>query len=53
MFHIDRIDSTLGYTPDNVQVLTCSENSIKGNREKYAKYPGKSVAQPDEEEDPF
>lgn len=36
MLHIDRKDRTRGYVPDNVQVLTCSENSSKGNREKYA-----------------
>lgn len=32
---IDRIDVTLGYADDNVQVLTVSENVIKGNRERF------------------
>jgi hypothetical protein len=33
--HIDRIDPAKGYTFDNVQILTCSENSGKGNRQRY------------------
>ena len=32
--HIDRIDATKGYSIDNIQVLTCSENSSKGQQEK-------------------
>ncbi len=31
--HIDRIDPTRGYTFDNIQTLTCSENSSKGATE--------------------
>lgn len=31
---IDRIDYRRGYSLDNIQVLTCHENSIKGNEEK-------------------
>lgn len=34
---IDRIDHTKGYTADNIQPLSCGENALKGNREKYAK----------------
>lgn len=33
-FHIDRIEVTLGYSRDNIQVLTCTENVIKGNKER-------------------
>jgi hypothetical protein len=33
--HIDRIDSTRGYTRDNIQAITCSENTSKGNQERY------------------
>ena len=33
-FHIDRIDPSRGYHMDNIQVLTCSENTAKGNRER-------------------
>ena len=32
---VDRIDPSLGYSNDNVQVLTVSENVIKGNRERF------------------
>lgn len=31
---IDRIDPKLGYTWDNCQVITCSENASKGNHER-------------------
>ena len=31
---IDRIDHTLGYTKDNIQILTQTENIIKGNIER-------------------
>ena len=31
---IDRIDTSKGYSPDNCQFLTKSENTIKGNRER-------------------
>lgn len=30
---IDRIDSSLGYTKDNIQILSLSINSSKGNRD--------------------
>ena len=33
--HIDRIDSSKGYSIDNIQILTCSENSRKGAYEKH------------------
>ena len=33
-YHIDRIDPSKGYTIDNIQPLTCSENTIKGNAER-------------------
>lgn len=32
---VDRIDAAKGYTIDNVQVLTTSENAAKGNRERW------------------
>lgn len=31
---IDRIDHTKGYSIDNIQILSLSENGIKGNHEK-------------------
>lgn len=31
---IDRINPNLGYTWDNCQVITCSENTSKGNHER-------------------
>lgn len=33
--HLDRIDPTQGYTAWNVQILTCSDNVAKGNRERH------------------
>lgn len=33
--HIDRIDPSKGYEIGNIQILTCSENTAKGNRERY------------------
>lgn len=33
---IDRIDYRRGYSLDNIQILSCSENSIKGQEEKRA-----------------
>ena len=33
--HIDRINPTIGYVAGNVQILTCSANVAKGNRERY------------------
>jgi hypothetical protein len=33
--HIDRIDPRKGYTVDNIQALTCTENTAKGNRERH------------------
>lgn len=32
--HVDRIDPTKGYSADNIQALTASENVAKGNRER-------------------
>lgn len=32
---VDRMDYTRGYTLDNIQILTCSENSAKGARERF------------------
>lgn len=34
---IDRINPNLGYVKDNIQFLTLSENTIKGNKERH--YP--------------
>lgn len=36
---IDRIDHTKGYSLDNIQVLSLSDNGKKGNEEKYADCP--------------
>lgn len=36
--HVDRIDAAKGYTADNIQVLTCSENVAKENRQRYVPY---------------
>lgn len=33
--HVDRIDASRGYEAGNVQVITCSENVGKGNRERH------------------
>jgi len=35
---IDRIDPSRGYEIDNIQVMTISENSAKGNRAAYVVY---------------
>jgi hypothetical protein len=32
--HLDRIDARKGYTVENVRVITCAENSRKGNYER-------------------
>lgn len=37
--HVDRIIPALGYVEGNLQVLTCSENVIKGNKERHNGYP--------------
>jgi len=34
---IDRIDAARGYSIDNIQVITTSENTAKGNRERHAR----------------
>jgi len=36
-YHIDRIDHNLGYEIGNIQILTNSENAVKGNEEKKQK----------------
>lgn len=36
--HIDRIDDRRGYEPDNIQILTCSENVAKENRRRFVKH---------------
>ena len=33
--HIDRIKASLPYQAGNLQILTCSENATKGNRERW------------------
>lgn len=35
---VDRIDSRLGYMSGNIQFLTLSENSAKGNRDQYVPF---------------
>lgn len=32
---LDRIDSTRGYVPGNLRVITHSQNVVKGNRERH------------------
>lgn len=32
---IDRVDASLGYVRGNLQVISISENTIKGNKERY------------------
>lgn len=34
-YHIDRIDPRGGYTFDNIRTLTCTENTAKGNTERW------------------
>jgi len=56
--HIDRIDATKGYTFDNLQVLTCTENVLKGNAERRqqfvnAKIHGQAAPVEEDESDPF
>jgi len=36
--HIDRIDPLRGYEVGNLQILTCSENSVKGATKDKAQY---------------
>lgn len=46
-YSIDRIDNTKGYTRDNIQVLTLSENSRKATKTLnayYCEYEGKVIA---------
>jgi hypothetical protein len=56
--HIDRIDATKGYTFDNLQVLTCTENVVKGNAERRqqfvnAKIRGQAAPVEEDDGDPF
>ena len=44
-FHVDRIDPTKGYTKDNIQVLTNSENVKKHKR--YLRYEMNKEGKPD------
>lgn len=37
-FSIDRIDNSKGYTIENIQVLTVSENAKKGTKKKFLRY---------------
>ena len=50
--HIDRIDATKGYCAGNLQILTCSENIAKGNRERFVKFK-QTENFPYQDEDPF
>ena len=34
-YHIDRIDPRGGYTFENIRTLTCTENTAKGNTERW------------------
>jgi len=55
--HIDRIDVALGYVFANLQVITCSENVIKGNAERRQGYVDEKISgrktEPEPEPDPF
>ena len=56
--HIDRIDATKEYTFDNLQVLTCTENVLKGNAERRqqfvnAKIRGQAAPVEEDDGDPF
>lgn len=35
---LDRVDPNRGYVADNIQVITCSENAAKGNKERRKQY---------------
>lgn len=37
--HCDRIDPSKGYSIDNIQILTCTENTTKGNYERERREP--------------
>ena len=50
--HIDRIRAEGGYEDGNIQVLTCSENVAKGNRERYLPEYVKALRARQEEEIP-
>lgn len=41
--HIDRKVSTRGYEDGNIQVLTCTENVIKGNAERRQKFVDEKI----------
>ena len=57
--HIDRIEATQGYHFDNLQVLTCTENVVKGNAERRQKFVDAKIRgcvpaeEEDETQDPF
>ena len=55
--HIDRIDVTKGYHFDNLQVLTCTENVLKGNAERRQQFVNAKirgcVPAEEDEGDPF
>lgn len=55
--HIDRKDVDLGYTFDNLQVLTCTENVLKGNAERRQRFVDEKMSArqhaADDEGDPF
>jgi hypothetical protein len=36
--HLDRIDHTRGYEVGNLQIITCAENVVKGNKERRKGY---------------
>lgn len=38
LHHIDRKERWKGYTKENIQVLSASENIAKGNRERWEEY---------------
>jgi len=41
--HIDRIDVTRGYSLDNLQVLTCGENVVKGHKERRQRFVDEKI----------
>jgi hypothetical protein len=57
--HIDRKDATLGYTFDNLQVLTCTENVQKEHAERRQRFVDEKIrgrvvgGEEGDSEDPF
>jgi hypothetical protein len=44
-YHLDRINANRGYEWGTIQIITCTENVIKGNQERRAGYVAQRVAE--------